>query len=281
MLRLITKRIVWSCLFAAVPTSLFAVDGVVLIDQSHALAGNITPGDAPGFPITISQPGSYRLSGNLTVPDVNTTAIQITADHVTIDLNGFGIYGPVVCTGFPATCPKAGKGIGIAATNGESPGPVGVRISNGTVSGMGSNGILINGATSYAEKVTATNNAGGGLEVNGVVVESGANSNGTFGIFAITVRDSIATANHTMGIQLDASGGVGIGNIASFNGAEGINSPNGTVINNTAVRNGTFGITALCPSSIFANTVVSNTQGTIQTTDDGGTGCLLSLNATR
>jgi hypothetical protein len=257
------------------------VDGVVLIDQSHALAGNINPGDGPGFPITISQPGSYRLSGNLTVTDINTTAIQITADHVTIDLNGFGIYGPVVCTGFPASCPAPGKGIGIDAENGGFPGPLGIKILNGTVAGMGSNGIFVNGDASYVEKVTATNNAGGGLLVNGVVVESGANRNGSFGIFAITVRDSIATGNHTVGIRLDASGGVGIGNIASFNGAQGIDSPNGTVINNTAVRNGTFGITALCPSSIFANTVVSNTQGTIQTTDDGGTGCILSNNATR
>ncbi len=38
-----------------------AVDGVVLIDQNRALAGNVTPGDTPGFPVTISLSGSYRL----------------------------------------------------------------------------------------------------------------------------------------------------------------------------------------------------------------------------
>ena len=63
-----------SALLVSVPA--FAVDGVVLIDQNHALAGNVTPGDTPGFPVTISQPGSYRLTGNLIVPDANTTAIQ-------------------------------------------------------------------------------------------------------------------------------------------------------------------------------------------------------------
>jgi hypothetical protein len=73
---------------AALSTSLYAVDGVVLINQSQALAGNITPGDAPGFPVTISQSGSYRLTGNLIIPDANTTAIQITAENVTLDLNG-------------------------------------------------------------------------------------------------------------------------------------------------------------------------------------------------
>jgi hypothetical protein len=66
-----------------------AVDGVVLIDQARAMAGNVTPGDAPGFPVTITLTGSYKLSGNLTVPDGNTTAIDIRSSFVTIDLNGF------------------------------------------------------------------------------------------------------------------------------------------------------------------------------------------------
>jgi len=92
---------------------LYAVDGVVLINQSAALAGNLTPGDAPGFPVTISVSGSYRLSGNLTVPDANTTAILITAENVTIDLNGFSILGSTVCSGFPTSCSPTGSGHGI------------------------------------------------------------------------------------------------------------------------------------------------------------------------
>jgi hypothetical protein len=101
------------CMLAATSSSLYAVDGVVLIDQNRALAGNVTPGDAPGFPVTISQPGSYRLSGNLTVPDSNTTAIQITADFVTLDLNGFSIIGPNVCTVNPTACSAPGSGTGV------------------------------------------------------------------------------------------------------------------------------------------------------------------------
>src|SRR3977135_1627429 len=99
------RRMVCVCALAAISSSLYAVDGVVLIDQNRALAGNVTPGDAPGFPVTISQSGSYRLSGNITVPDLNTTAIHITADYVTLDLNGFSINGPAVCTGSPTVCP--------------------------------------------------------------------------------------------------------------------------------------------------------------------------------
>src|SRR5262245_60243098 len=89
-----------------------AVDGVVLIDQNKAIAGGVTPGDAAGFPVTITQPGSYRLSGNLIVPNSNTNAIEIASDFVTIDLNGFSILGPVNCAGgFP--CAGAGTGNGI------------------------------------------------------------------------------------------------------------------------------------------------------------------------
>jgi hypothetical protein len=73
--------------------------GVITIDQARAEAGSVTAGDAPGFPVTISQPGSYRLTGNLNVAEIGATAIEIAADHVTLDLNGFTIAGPGLCSG--------------------------------------------------------------------------------------------------------------------------------------------------------------------------------------
>lgn len=72
--------------FASLPA--LAVDGVVLIDQNKALAGNVTPGDAAGFPVTLSKPGSYRLSGNLSAP-AGAHGILIASAGVTLDLNGF------------------------------------------------------------------------------------------------------------------------------------------------------------------------------------------------
>src|SRR5712692_4005736 len=105
--RWLAPALVWAGLCGSLG-NLYAVDGVVLIDQNRALAGGVTPGDAPGFPVTISVPGSYRLSGNLTVPDANTTAIQVTADNVTLDLNGFSIIGPTVCVG--TSCSPTGTG---------------------------------------------------------------------------------------------------------------------------------------------------------------------------
>jgi hypothetical protein len=274
------RRTLCSVVLAAFPCSIYAVDGVVLIDQNHALAGNITPGDTPGFPVTISQPGSYKLSGNLTVPDANTTAIQIAADHVTLDLNGFAIIGPVVCTSSPAVCPPAGTGIGINADNGPGKaGPRGTKVLNGTIRGIGQTGIVITGTGAYVEKLTVNSSGGNGFVVAGSVVNSSAILNGGFGILAITVLSSFATDNHGNGIVLDGSGGVAIGDIASFNGGNGIQSPNGTVTSSTMVRNTGFGISAVCPSSIIGNTVVSNTAGSITTTNLEP--CVLVNNATR
>jgi hypothetical protein len=86
-------------------TCAFAVDGVVLINQSTVMA-------AGGFPYTITQPGSYELSSNLTAP-VNVGAIQIFSSNVSLDLNGFTIScsftvsptGGVVCISDSGTTP--------------------------------------------------------------------------------------------------------------------------------------------------------------------------------
>lgn len=64
------------------------------------------------FPIVISQPGSYKLAGNLTVP-AGVNAIEVIASNVTLDLNGYTITGAVVCTGgyWTMSCTAGGDGI--------------------------------------------------------------------------------------------------------------------------------------------------------------------------
>jgi len=106
------------------------------IDQSKALAGSVTPGDTPGFPVTLSLPGSYRLTSNLTVP-VGADGILITAENVTLDLNGFTIKGPGSCTksasGYTVTCapPSYHHGVNVNSTGlSESV------VRNGTVQGF-------------------------------------------------------------------------------------------------------------------------------------------------
>jgi hypothetical protein len=133
--------------FAAVliAPSAFAVDGVVLINQNTASSGLPGCSSTGTFPIVICQSGSYRLSGNLTVTAVNTDAIDISTDNVTLDLNGFTIKGPISCssgaTGVSCS-PNPLSGTGVAAptlAGGRSGGYISVVNGNinGFVTGVG------------------------------------------------------------------------------------------------------------------------------------------------
>jgi len=276
-LRYVKKGMLWSCMLAVAAAGVQAQDGVVLIDQSRAMAGNVTPGDTPGFPVTLSQPGNYRLTGNLTVADGDTSVIQIVSDSVTLDLNGFTISGPALCTAGPATtCPAIGKGIGVVADGDLNTAPKGVKIHNGSVRGMGL-GIKMTGDGSFVEKVNAYRNAGGGITVAGSVVDSSASHNGQFGIIGTIVRGSSARGNLGDGILTDA-GGLVTGNISSENGGYGIVVFFGTASGNSMFVNKGSGLFANCPSTVIGNTISSVDQHNIETT---GNGCVVVNNAVR
>jgi len=98
--------------FAA--SAVHASDGVFEINADCAVVGCFD-GDSAGYPVTISESGSYRLTGNLTTTNVDTTLIRVVADNVTIDLNGFSLSGPVTCSGAQTACSSSGDGVGIGS----------------------------------------------------------------------------------------------------------------------------------------------------------------------
>ncbi|WP_147375952.1 right-handed parallel beta-helix repeat-containing protein [Noviherbaspirillum cavernae] len=136
---------------------------------------------ASRFMVTITEPGTYRLSGNLIVPDADTTAIEINADNVIIDLGGYAIAGPVSCSPPPVSCSATGTGNGVHAVSRDN-----IVVRNGTISGMGNVGIYLETNTGRIENVTLANNAGGGTALfGGVIVGSAVQSNGGDGITGI------------------------------------------------------------------------------------------------
>src|SRR5262245_219614 len=148
----------------------FADAAVIKITQSKAQNGAVTTGDTPGFPVTISQSGSYILDGNLTVPS-NMDGIHITAPRVSLDLNGFTIRG---------SGGIGGSGI-IAYGTVEN-----ITVRNGFVTGMGAQGIWVAGATSRIENMTVFGNDGWGISLGD----------------RATVTDSNSSANNEGGIQV-------------------------------------------------------------------------------
>jgi hypothetical protein len=197
--RTLGTLVVLLALLAVTPA--LAVDGVIEINQARVLAGGITATDNPGFPVTIGESGSYRLTGDLTVPS-GAQAFFIESDNVTLDLNGFTLFGG---GGLLA------DGIGIGNTKN-------VEIRNGTIRGFSRAGIFANAFTFFARviNVRAISNAGQGIELQGqgnLVDGCTAASNGTSGIRVMDggmVTRSVMRANGTYGLlvtNLSAYGG--------------------------------------------------------------------------
>lgn len=189
-----------------------AIDGVTLINQAEATAGDVTPGDEPGFPVTISRPGSYRLSGNLTVPDSETTAIVVTHPRVTLDLNGFAIQGPVTSSGSGSTLACSGRsanwytGAGIVVQLPAYTAGV-VAVGNGTIAGMGGVGAIGFDAsftlrhTLVVRDLRVAGNGRGGLCGVAETRDTVADYNCGHGVYyAAAVRDSSSRYNAGNGV---------------------------------------------------------------------------------
>jgi hypothetical protein len=82
----------WSVLAAATAA---AEPGVFEINRTCAIETGCFVGDSPGYPVTITRAGSYRLTGNLSVQSgtgsQSNSMIAITATDVDLDLGGFRV----------------------------------------------------------------------------------------------------------------------------------------------------------------------------------------------
>lgn len=269
-------------LLLALPTSrAFAGDGILEISPACAAGPGCFAGDTAGYPVQITAFGSYRLTGDLVVPDQNTTAIEITAGQVTLDLAGHMIRR-ASCV--PGSCARtAGVGYGILAS-----GPGGTIVRNGEVLGMGLDGVFVSTLCSI-EGIGVFSNGDDGIRGGSgcVISKCTASSNGNYGIAATTgatLIDNVAQFNVTAGI----GAGVGTtirGNTAQGNLGDGIAGADGnSVIGNTAYLNGQDGIDVGNGSTVTGNTAYQNGDATASTTDDGiecGFGCLVQGNSVR
>ncbi|MFK8012419.1 MAG: hypothetical protein AB8B80_10285 [Marinicellaceae bacterium] len=157
-------------------------------------------GDTGGLPITIANSGSYILTSNLVSSSETVNVIEITADNVTLDLNGFSIIGPRTCTGSNDTlsCTNAGMTASAILAAGRS----NVVIKNGITQGFDT-GVRLTSTSQRGNVVHHANssqNEFGFVMINGMISDSTANlnldtgfSNGLFG--TLFVRDSFAFGN--------------------------------------------------------------------------------------
>lgn len=228
-----TRVLIFSLSAIANMVTPVAVAGVVEIDQAKVMAGFITPGDTPGFPATISQPGSYRLTGNLNVPN-GVSGIALAASGITLDLGGFGIFGTGAAGG--------AQQHGIAETGFFSSSV----ITNGTVAGMGGDGVVV---SQYA-RVTQLNVTGNG-------------GRGIYAVYNSIVSDNVVTESGGNGIDVNRGSRVS-GNIIAYGTGDGIRTtgPACIVSDNSIYQNGGDGIEIGSggPNLVSGNTLSGNTD---------------------
>lgn len=196
-------------------------NGVTIIDQAAALAGGISGAcDAAGFPVTICKPGSYKLTSDLIVPD-GADGIDINANDVTIDLNGFAVRGPVSCSGsgLYVSCHggSAGQNFGIVSVTTNN-----ISIHGGTVRGFSAEGIALKGVGNIVDSIRVSGNKNMGAEINDGIL-----------------TNSVATLNGYEGFIVN--GGQARGNTSNDNAGDGFQLSRTTATQNAAYSNGGYG----------------------------------------
>ena len=212
---------------------------VIVITQAKAAAGNVTPGDPPGFPVILSQPGSYRFNSNLTVP-AGRNGLHVTSHYVNIDMNGFRLWG------WNAAGDTRVANNGVYSSFGTG------SIRNGTITGFRFDGVsLVGGSSGWT--VENMN-----IQANG---DDGIDSEGFYSRYlnnTVTLNGDIGI---TCGYFCHAEG-----NSSSDNGWIGIYMYSGTALGNTVFSNVSHGLYEALPSDMgFGNnTIVDNNGGAAQ-----------------
>lgn len=276
----------------------WAADGEILIEQSDADAGNLTLGDTAGFPITISLPGSYKLSGNLTMPS-GKTGIVIATNSVTIDLNGFRIRG-ISPQGYETAISDNGQArLNITIRNGSvSAVRTGINLSASTqcaieqvrFTNVGSTAVMVGDYSTVVNNsiydVTGVSNLAGigisgkqGQTIRGNTISQVSSPKASLKAGGIKVsNNSLVQDNAVMSSGIGISVGLNStvsGNTVSRNYTGIQAGASSTVSNNTVSQNDSFGMAVNCPSTIIGNTAVGNTIQSITMT---GTGCTRANN---
>jgi hypothetical protein len=199
---------------------------VIEINATRAAAGGVTASDAPGYPVTLDAPGSYRLTSDL-APAGASGIVVSASGPVSVDLNGFSIRGPGSCslTSTNLTC-SGTTGVGIDVLSPTE----WVSIRNGQIHGMAA-GIDVVAIPAVIENVSVWENGGRGIEINGGGRISGCRverNGGLEGIYVggflkdVLITETSVYGNKGNGINTAGANGVIRGNVVRENGGWGL-----------------------------------------------------------
>lgn len=259
------------------------------VEPRIAINATNTPGDADATPsvFKITQPGTYYLTGNFSVP-AGRIGIEIAASNVTIDMNGATMTGGTGSL----------NGIALASSIYSN-----TTIRNGNIERMGGDGINLTTNTgtprnTTLESINVTNCVGDGVDMySGIVRDCNFSNNTGRGLIADAAdfdtiverctagdntgggihvyRGSIlnAAASYNGGVSLYAVRGL-IKDCTVREGADGVSVQSGSVIDCHIHNCSGDSIEAYIGSSVIGNSISATTAGT------GLNAILLSSNAT-
>lgn len=195
-----------------------------------------TPGTATAL-FRITQPGSYYLTGNVTGV-TGRRGIEVAANDVTIDLNGFSLIG------------VPGSSTGVFSVGDSRR----LALRNGVVRNWGSGGVNISAATAPAEHLIEGIMAVSNLDA-GIVAGRGS-----------VVRACIARANSQFGIYV-RSGSVVCRCATAANGAAGIAAESNCTISECVSTSDLIGIECTDGCSVTACAVRRATGNGVRARD--------------
>jgi len=191
-------------------------------------------------PFTITAPGSYYLTGNMTL--ATGAAITISSSNVTLDLMGFTLQGG------GSASDNRGVYTPYSTTNNYN----NIKILNGAITGFGSAGIYLDNYLSknvLIENIHSSHN-GAGDSGGGYGIWSGASSTRVIGCSS--------SENANRGIKV-GTGSLVKDNTVHSNGYYGIDAAQGVrVVDNAVYSNDNIGILTLNGATVTGNSVVNN-----------------------
>jgi hypothetical protein len=221
-----------SCL----PTAPAEAAGIIVITQAKALAGNVTPYDAPGFPISLTLAGTtYQLAEDIKVNKTAPFGIAVHAHDITIDMNGFRLTGDY----------KGSVGIFGVPDISHS-----VTVKNGTIAHFNADGILATESEYWVlDGLRIIVNARNGVDGQDdwIIRNSQIGRNRGRGIMLgdnANIHNNIITRNESHGLVCDTSCHVADNNI-SENKDRGAHINTGTALGNTISENTSYGLQAV------------------------------------
>lgn len=208
--------IVFGCLALAVGSSEAGANGAIPIHQA-CVENGCFDGDLAGFPVEINEPGRYVLTSDLTVTG-DVRGVNIFAEDVVLDLNGFTIRGENTCTDTPvSSCSGPNQTYGISSN-------AFAEVRNGGVKGF-DDGLACFESCELINVHVAHNSS------RGMSVAFGNNKAG------LIIRDSVFERNGGYGVRPHGDGNLIENSVFRFNLAEGIQSGGQGILRDSVVAN--------------------------------------------